>query len=110
MSYDVWATIEPAQNRFSTWLDLGNMTSNVAPMWRAVSPDTDGLAGIHGKRGSEVSESLITGLGVMFTTRRELEKLNPENGWGNFAAAFRYYARIARATRDHPDAVFEVSR
>ncbi|MFH5879776.1 hypothetical protein [Arthrobacter sp. NA-172] len=110
MSYDIWATIEPAPNRFSTYLDLGNMTSNVSPMWRKASPDTDGLAGIHGVRGAEVSESLIAGLGVMFATRGELEKLNPANGWGNFPAAFRYFARVARAARDHPDAVFGVSR
>lgn len=110
MSYDIWATVEPAPNRFSTHLDLGNMTSNVAPMWRIVCPDLDGLAGIHGRKGSEISYSLSFALRLMFWKRRELEKLNPENGWGDFPAAFRYFATVTRAARDHPDAAFWVDR
>lgn len=110
MSYDIWATVEPAQNRFSTYLDLGNMTSNVAPMWRIACPSLDGLAKIDGKTGAEISGSLSAALRFMFKARRELEKLNPENGWGNFQAAFRYFARITRAAQDHPDAVFRVCR
>lgn len=110
MSYDIWATVEPAPNRFTTYLDLGNCTSNVAPMWRAACPELDGLADIDGRKGSEVSADLLTGLLAMFTNRRELEKLNPENGWGDFPGAFRYFAGIARAARDHPDATFGVCR
>ena len=109
MSYDIWATVEPAPNRFSTYLDLGNMTSNVAPMWRAACPSLDGLAGIDGKTGAEVSERLLRGLRFMYRQRRKLEELNPENGWGNFPAAFRYFAAVARTARDHPDALFGVS-
>jgi hypothetical protein len=110
MSYDIWATVEPAPNRFTTYLDLGNITSNVAPMWRAACPSLDGLAGIDGKTGAEVSERLQRGLRFMYKQRRKLEDLNPENGWGNFPAAFRYFAAVARAARDHPDAVFGVDR
>jgi hypothetical protein len=86
------------------------MTSNVAPMWRIACPSLDGLAGIHGKTGSEISASLGAGLRFMYHQRRKLEELNPENGWGDFPGAFRYFARVTRAARDHPDAVFEVSR
>ena len=86
------------------------MTSNVAKMWREASPTTDGLADIHGKTGAEVSAELLAGLGRMFSTRRELEKLNPTNGWGSYPGAFRYFARVARAARDHPNAVFGVCR
>lgn len=110
MSYDIWATVEPAPNRFSTYLDLGNMTSNVAPMWRAACPSLDGLAGIDGKIGAEVSAALGAGLRFMYKQRRELEKLNPENGWGNYPSAFRYFAAITRAARDHPGATFHVCR
>lgn len=110
MSYDVWATVEPAPNRFTTYLDLGNMTSNVAPMWRIVCPSLDGLADIHGKRGAEISHALSKGLQLMYDRRRKLEELNPENGWGNFQSAFRYFSNITRAAREHPDAVFWVSR
>lgn len=110
MSYDIWATVEPAPNRFTEYLDLGNMTSNVAPMWRAACPSLDGLAGIDGKTGAEVSEQLSRGLRFMYRQRRKLEELNPSNGWGSFPGAFRYFARIARAARNHPDATFWVSR
>lgn len=110
MSYDIWATVEPAPDRFSTYLDLGNMTSNVSPMWRKASPTLDGLAGIHGKKGAEISEALAVGLRFMFWNRRKLERIAPSNGWGNFPGAFRYYARIARAAQDHPGATFHVDR
>lgn len=110
MSYDIWATVEPAPNRFETSLDLGNMTSNVAPMWRAACPSLNGLAGIDGKTGAEVSNALLKGLRFMYKQRRQLEEMNPENGWGDFPGAFRYFARIAKAARNHPDAIFRVSR
>lgn len=110
MSYDIWATVEPAPNRFSTYLDLGNMTSNVAPMWRKACPSLDGLADIDGKKGAEISGALSPALRFMFWQRRKLERLNPSNGWGNYPAAFRYFAAVTRASRDHPDATFYVSR
>lgn len=110
MSYDIWATIEPAPGRFTTNLDLGNMTSNVAPMWRTACPSLDGLAGIHGKKGAEISHALSKGLRFMYHQRRKLEDLNPENGWGDYPAAFRYFAAITRAACDHPDATFWVDR
>jgi hypothetical protein len=110
VSYDVWATIEPAPDRFSTYLDLGNMTSNVAPMWRAACPSLDGLADIDGKKGAEISDQLNRGLRFMYRQRRKLEELNPPNGWGNYAAAFRYFAAITRAANMHPGATFRVSR
>lgn len=110
MSYDIWATVEPAPNVFETYLDLGNMTSNVAPMWRAACPSLDGLAGIDGRTGAEVSASLGAALRFMYHQRRKLEAMNPENGWGNFPAAFRYFATVTKAAREHPGAVFNVCR
>lgn len=110
MSYDIWATVEPAPNRFITSLDLGNYTSNVAPMWRAACPELDGLAGIDGKTGREVADQLRKGAHAMFRTRRELEMLNPRNGWGDFPGAFRYFAQVARVAALHPEAVFHVDR
>ncbi len=110
MSYDIWATVQPAPNRFTTHLEIGNMTSNVAPMWRAACPKLDGLADIDGRHGFEVSPALLNGLSNMFTNRRELERLNPASGWGNFTGAFRYFAYVTKTARDHPDAVFWVSR
>jgi len=86
------------------------MTSNVAPMWRAACPELDGLGAIDGKPGREISDALSSGLVDMFNRRRELEELNPPNGWGNFEAAFRYFARITRAACRHPDAIFHVWR
>ena len=79
-------------------------------MWRKACPDLDGLAGIHGKKGAEISDALNTGLRFMFWNRHELERLNPPNGWGNYPAAFRYFARITRAAQEHPGATFHVDR
>lgn len=110
MSYDIWATVEPAPNRFVTGIDLGNCTSNVSRMWRAACPSLDGLAGIDGKTGEEVCEQLLRGLRFMYKQRRKLEEMNPDNGWGSFPGAFRYFASVAKVARDHPAAVFGVSR
>lgn len=110
MSYDISASVEPAPNRFVTSMDFGNCTSNVAPMWRAACPELDGLAGIDGKTGREVAEQLRKGAHAMFRDRRELEKLNPSNGWGDFAGSFRYFARVAQFASQHPDARFYVDR
>lgn len=110
MSYDIHAAIDPAPNRFVTVMDLEGYTSNVAPMWRAACPELDGLADIDGKSGKEVSERLRAGQRRMFLDRRELEKLNDEDGWGDFPGAFRYFSRITRFATQHPDAVFHVSR
>lgn len=110
MSYDIWMKVDPGPGIFETPLDLGNMTSNVAKMWRKASPETDGLAGIDGKTGAEVALRLTLGLDNMFRQRRLLEKDNPSNGWGSYPDAFRYFARITRAARNHPNATFGVSR
>lgn len=110
MSYDIWATVEPGPNIFCTTLDLGDYTSNVSKMWRAACPQLDGLAGIHGKRGGEISDELLRGLASMFWLRDELRAMNPENGWGNYEGAFRYFAKVARAARKHPGATFWVCR
>lgn len=104
MSYDIWA-----EGPLETHV-IGNMTSNVAPMWRKASPITDGLAGIDGQEGELIAAELSLGLDYMFRHRRDLEKLNPPNGWGNFGHAFRYFAAVTRTAIDFPDATFRVSK
>lgn len=110
MSYDVSMNVDPGPGIFETRLDLENMTSNVAPMWRKACPATDGIAGIDGKPGREVAEQLRAGVTDMLANQPDYEKLTPTNGWGNFGGALRYLERITEAAEAHPDAVFSVSR
>ena len=109
MSYDIWATHGP----YSDWdvaVDLGNYTSNVSGMWRAACPKLDGLAGIHGKLGFQISHDLKVGLVTMFRERDELREMNPDNGWGDFEGAFRYFAGVVTAARLRPELTFWVDR
>lgn len=110
MSYDIWMTIEPAPDRFTTYLDLGNMTSNCARMWRLACPETDGLAGIHGKTGAEVAAHLLLGVVDMRSNRDKYEALAPANGWGSYHSGFKYLLTMAKAARDFPSATFHVCR
>lgn len=110
MSYDVYMTVEPGPGIFETRLEIGNMTSNVASMWRKASPGTDGLAGIHGKTGAQVAAQLRAGVTDMLKHQADYEPLAPANGWGSFGGALRYLERITEAAEAHPNATFEVSR
>lgn len=111
MSYDISMTVDPGPGVFSTHLDLGNMTSNVAPLWRKACPDTDGLAGIHGKTGKDVAAHLRAGLEDMKAKRAEYEPLVLGGGeWGTYDSAVDYLTRATEAAETHPQAVFGVSR
>lgn len=73
--------------------ELGNYTSNVAPMWRAALgfrlQDTSGW-------DVRLAEFVFDHAAqVMLANREEFEAMNPENGWGNFDGAVRYLLNAA---------------
>lgn len=111
LSYDIEMTVPPGPGIFETTLDLGNMTSNVAPLWRKACPDTDGLAGIDGKTGQDVAAHLRAGLEDMKAKEAEYVPLVRGDGtWGDYATAAVYLERVTQAAETHPDATFKVCR
>jgi hypothetical protein len=89
--------------------EVGNYTSNVAPMWRKAMPETDGIAGLHEMKCSEAAPILRAGAVRMRELRDELEQLEPANGWGSYTGAVDFVERCARACEEHPAATFTVS-
>lgn len=109
MSYDVDLTIDTGRGEYVTVVEIGNMTSNVAPMWRKALPP-DGIAGLHGRRCDGVADDLRAAVERMEANPDEYRALNPPNGWGDYAGALEYLDRLAKAARSHPACTIEVHR
>ncbi|ASX99225.1 hypothetical protein SEA_CHIPPER1996_107 [Arthrobacter phage Chipper1996] len=115
MSYDISMEKPPAEGcctcHGGSYEEVGNMTSNVSPLWRHAAPQTDGLAGIDGKTGGEFAAYLRTGLEHMKTHRAEYEPLVRGDGtWGNYTNAVDFMAEVVEAAEANPTARFRVWR
>ncbi|AYD81596.1 hypothetical protein HYP71_gp102 [Arthrobacter phage KBurrousTX] len=115
MSYDIDAQVPAREGccacHGSEWVELGNMTSNVAPLWRHAAPQTDGLADIDGKTGGEVAAYLRTSLEHMKAHRAEYEPLVRGGGsWGTYEHAVEYMTTVVEFAEANPAARFRVGR
>ena len=110
MSYDIWMTIDTGGPEPACVHAVGNHTSNTSIMWRKVMPETDGLAGIDGKKGADVLASLRAGYSAMVDRAAEMRAMNPANGWGSYESARAYLLAVVRAAESHPLAEFRVCR
>lgn len=91
------------------YVEIGNMTRNVAPLWRHAAPQTDGLAGIYGKAGGEFAAYLRTSLEHMKAHRAEYEPLVLGGGeWGTYEHAVEYMTKVVEAAEANPAARFSV--
>ena len=107
MSYDVWLTIDTGGPEPATVCDIGNMTSNVAPMWRLAGAD---LAEFDGKKAGDCLAALHHAIADMTVFPEKYEALNPPNGWGDAAGCLRYLSDVMLAFEKHPLATVVVSR
>ncbi len=71
-------------------------------LWR---PEELGLC-----RAKELIEPLSDGLRVLYKNAVELEKINPENKWGNYDNLVEFTENYLEACYEYPDARVEVSR
>lgn len=101
MSYDV-ALGTHVRDRWYEIVEVGNMTSNVASMWRLASPKTDGLAGMHGKTADEITFPLSQAIMRMRADPDAYVPLVPENGWGSYEGALEFLEMVLKACRKHP--------
>jgi hypothetical protein len=106
-------------------VEIGNMTSNVGIMYRAVLPGPypgggcydgegepdprGGLTGLSGLRCSEALPLLTAAVAAMRERREELRPLEPANGWGSWSGAVVYLDRIREACEEHPAGVLAVN-
>lgn len=118
MSYDVslhgeW-TEEPcvcpccdnqhvARTRVCLW--SGNMTSNVAPMWRNAGID---LKTFDNARADDMIPKLRIAIAEMEAKPFTFAAMNPENGWGDNNGALRFLREILAACEESPNATIMV--
>lgn len=82
-----------------------NMTSNVAPMWRAAGAD---LAEFHGKRAKDCIPGLDTAVAAMASDPARFEAMNPPNGWGSYTGCLAFLRELRQQFAEHPDATVDV--
>lgn len=109
MSYDVYLAIDTGGGEMADVVEIGNYTSNVAPMWHKALPP-DGIAGLDGRRCDEVEAALGAAVERMEQQPDEYIPLEPENGWGDYGGATAYLKRLAIEASKHPACVIRVSR
>jgi hypothetical protein len=108
VSYDLWLTIDTGGDEPATVADCGNMTSNVAPVWRAVGAD---LAEFDGKLAADCLPLVETALKQLSAGPRAFDHLVRGDGtWGTVESAIEYLAGLERDFRAHPKATVVVSR
>lgn len=89
-----------------------NITHNLGKMAAAVNlfqhlwrPEELGIT-----KASQLIEPLREGLFNLVSQRHDLEKYNPENGWGNYDGLVEFTRNYLKACEENPDSEVEVSR
>lgn len=86
--------------------NIGNYTYNVSPMYRKAMNMS--LSDFHGMNAKDAIMILENGIKEMECNGDEYEKLNPENGWGDYKGALNYIKRLLDSCRENPDAIIYV--
>lgn len=71
-------------------------------MWRAIYPDDEGLIYIDGMTGKKAKKKLQYALDYMELHKRELEELNPPNGFGSYEGLKKLLIKLIAACIEHP--------
>lgn len=112
MSYDGWLCIDTGGPEAAEVAELGNYTSNVAPMWRtalkAAGEDIE-LSRTDGRIAGEVLPLLRAAVAHMEDHPRDYAALNPANGHGDYAGALAYLRDVVIACAQHPKATLRRS-
>jgi hypothetical protein len=109
MSYDIDLKIDTGGAEKATVCDVGNMTSNLSPMWKkAIGQPLSSLSGMGCAEAIEILEPAVADISDP-TKAAEYEAMNPENGWGDHPAAVRYLTDLLNACKEHPRATIYVS-
>ena len=101
MSYDTYikhGTIEK---------DLGNYTYNCGGML-AKGMGGNTLSDLSGMKCREAAVLLRQGYEYMRDNPRQMEEMNPSNGWGNYKSWLEYIHNILIECEANPDATLEV--
>jgi hypothetical protein len=87
--------------------EVGNYTYNVSKMY--VEAMGTSLNPLHGKKASEIIETLKTGVKNMKEDPEKYKAMNPSNGWGDYEGALMYLETFLAACEENPNATVEVT-
>lgn len=104
MSYDISLTQIVTEEKEVA--DIGNYTYNISPMYQKAMNIS--LYNFDGMKASEAIDILQKGLIDMTNNSLEYEKLNPENGWGDYQGAMNYLSKLLVECRKHPHSTIHV--
>lgn len=110
MSYDIDLVIDTGAEEPATVCEVGNMTSNVSPMWgKALGHN---LSDLDGRVAGGCVAALARAVSHMQdpANKAAYEAMNPLNGWGDRVGATRYLEDLLRACQKHPKATISICR
>ncbi|MEU4173268.1 hypothetical protein AB0F46_41320 [Streptomyces sp. NPDC026665] len=87
--------------------EVGNYTSNVAPMWSAALGRS--LGDLSEQPAGAVLPDLEQAVAAMEADPARFEAMNPKNGWGDYAGALGYLRRLRDACARHPKSTVRIS-
>lgn len=107
MSLDLSIVTDPCKhcNREREKLSF-NYTYNVAPMWYEVYPEDDGMVYIDEMTGEEAYPKIIRAIHRMLAREKDMKKLNPKNGWGDYDGFLKFLRDLADACTKCPSGVW----
>lgn len=85
-------------------------TYNVSSMWYKIYLYSKCMVDIDGMSGSQASTMLEDAKDKMIDRKDELEKLNPENGWGSYDGFLEFINRVLDASKKYPSAIWYCDR
>jgi hypothetical protein len=109
MSYDIDLEIDTGGAAPATVCEVGNMTSNLSPMWRrALGQSLSHLDGVNCGEAVKILEPAVAHISDP-ANAAEYEAMNPSNGWGNHDGATQYLRDLLKACLEHPKATIRIS-
>lgn len=128
MSYDTSLSLPQCEHcgHQATFIDLGNITSNVGTMYYLALPGPypgggrydgtgdpewgrGGLPGLSGLTAETALPHLRQGIVAMESEPETYKALAPANGWGDYAGALIYLHKIRAACIQYPKATLCVN-
>lgn len=105
MSYDGYLQVDTGFEHPVTVIELGNMTSNVAPMWGhalEMAGEDIRLSDTEGRRAADVLPLLRAAVQHMEDNPDTYRAMNPASGWGDYESALAYLRNVAEQCAAHP--------
>ena len=106
MSYDVTLTVDTGGQYPARVTETRTPTYNLGPMFE----DALGfpLRNLNGLKGLECVPLLRVAIAAMQDDPARFKKLNPENGWGSYEGALKFFQGFLEECIEHPKAIVSV--